>query len=791
MAKYARIPAMRSAIRAQLATRRTWIWAAVLLLISLGLAFMPLFDSLGFEFSFFLCVPVSLAGADLAATFVRRQRAAHGLDVWRSFAAATLAALCLLGPPLVVISLNALRVRQCDWTFGLLCYVALPAVSAVFGSAAGVVAQLALPRHPLLGATAAWLIVVGSIILGVWRFYAAPPIFAYDPFAGYFPGTLYDEQLRLGSAFWWSRVYQACIAALALALMAYLRDSPRRRVHLGVALAAAVAACGLYAASGRLGFIVSSSDIAEALGGRRETEHFVIHYPRGKVLDPLIDAIAAEHEFRLAQVTRRLGAAPKQKIHSFYFLSADDKARWMGARNTYIAKPWRHEIYIQHEDFPHATLRHEIAHVVAGEFGDPLFHVSVAWLGWPPARFNVGLIEGVAVAADWPAGSGGRLTPHQSVRAMKELDLLPPVRALLAPGFFGFSPAQSYTTAGSFVYFLLSHYGAERVQRLYRSGGQPDEFAAVFGKPLAQLEAEWHAEVMQSPLAPEDLEIARERYRHRAIFARPCPHAVAERLEQAERQLAQGQARTAVLTLQRVCKDDPGEPNYRLLLAGMLARAADEEAAFVAYKALYDDDGTRYSAPLRARALWRAADLHARRGELAEATLLVSRALALAIDEDTRRNLMIRRRAFSAPASDPAARALREYLVPPDPPPEAKEGKPEPPPAQDPMVARAAGLPALLGPLGHYLYGRLLTQRGRWADAAAELSAAAAGDLDDPLVRRENDRLLAKAAFLAGDHATARAAATRLASPEQPLQVRFEAEDWLERITFAAGAKRD
>ena len=51
------------------------------------------------------------------------------------------------------------------------------------------------------------------------------------------------------------------------------------------------------------------------------------------------------------------GAPPQQKIHSFYFLTPDDKARWMGARQTYIAKPWRHEIYIQHEEFPHATLR--------------------------------------------------------------------------------------------------------------------------------------------------------------------------------------------------------------------------------------------------------------------------------------------------------------------------------------------------------------------------------------------------------------------------------------------------
>jgi tetratricopeptide (TPR) repeat protein len=757
----------------------------VLLVLALLLAFTPLFDSLGFEFAFALSVPASLAAADLGATFVRRQRVTHGLDVWRTFAGAGAAAVCLLLPPLVVISLNALRVRQCDWWFGIETFVTLPVLSAPLGTTTGVVAALALPARPKLAATLAWLFVIGSILVGGARFYAGPPIFGYDPFAGYFPGTLYDEHLQLGSAFFWSRVYQIALATGALAIAAYVRDAPRA-AWLGLGVGGFVVGGVLFFLSGRLGFAVSADDIAEALGGRRETEHFVIHYHQGKVLDPLIDAIAEEHELRFAQDTRRLGATPKEKIHSFYFLTADEKARWMGARNTYIAKPWRHEIYVQHEDFPHATLRHEIAHVVAGEFGDPLFHVSVSWLGWPPASFNVGLIEGIAVAADWPAGS--RLTPHQAVRAMKELGLLPPVRRLLAPGFFQFSPAQSYTTTGSFVYFLLTNYGPERVQAIYRKGGRPADFAGVFGKPLAALEAEWHAEIAKAPLAPEDLEIARERYRKRAIFARPCPHAVAERLEDAEDALAHGNALHAVEILRRVCADDPGEPNYQMLLAGMLARADDLAAALASYATLSDDDGTHYSAPLRARALWRAADLRARRGELAQATALVDRALALGIDEDTRRNLVLRRRAFAAGDDDPAGRALRDYLVPPNPPPESDDVLPPPPPERDPQLARAARLPPLLGALGHYLYGRILTQRGRYAEAAAELAAAAAGPevrFGDPLVRRETDRLLAKAAFLAGDRQTARAAATRLTGEDQPLGVKLEGEDWLERIDFA------
>src|SRR5262249_7930810 len=147
-----------------------------------------------------------------------------------------------------------------------------------------------------------------------------------------------------------------------------------------------------------------------------DTPHFTIYYPHGASFLAQMPAIAVDHELRWKQVARVFGVEPKQKIVSYYFGSAAEKARWTGAENAYIAKPWRHEIYLSHEDFPHGSLRHEIAHVFAGEFGDSWFHVSVAWWAWPPAQFNVGLIEGAAVAADWPGTAA--LTPDEAAKAM-------------------------------------------------------------------------------------------------------------------------------------------------------------------------------------------------------------------------------------------------------------------------------------------------------------------------------------------------------------------------------------
>src|SRR5690349_12425259 len=148
---------MRGPIRSHLWSRRALVWSVLLLALAVILCFQPLLDVLGFEFALVFSLPVSLMAADLGAKLVRRDLLR---GVLASAGVAFVTSLCLLLPPLVAISLNAFRVRQCDWGFGLASWAALPGFSALFGSLAGVVAQSVLPRRS--GAVAAWLIVVAS-----------------------------------------------------------------------------------------------------------------------------------------------------------------------------------------------------------------------------------------------------------------------------------------------------------------------------------------------------------------------------------------------------------------------------------------------------------------------------------------------------------------------------------------------------------------------------------------------------------------------------------------------------
>lgn len=790
---------LSAALRAHWRAPRWRVWAVLLIAVAAVAAFVPLFDRLGFGFSFVMALAASAAGLDLGAALVRRvrvaARAAEDGDgngdgppgpalLWHLWTRAQAQHLALLLPPLAVICVNALRVQNCDFGFGFQAYLLMPALSSAAATSIGLLLGLVLPAprgraRYLLGAVpvAVLLLAVGY---SLWRFYANPPVFSYNLFAGYFPGNLYDEQLDFGAPFYWARAAQlATLSALAL-LAAWRLDgrslrlrwrpaSPAGRARaLVLAAAATAAASWLLAQGGERGFLVAADDIKAALGARYDTEHFTIYYPPGGAIERDIHIIAEDHEFRYAQAVAALGATPRGRITSFYFATPEDKFFWMGARYVYMAKPWRDEIYLHHQPFPHQTLRHEIAHAVTAAFGSPVFRVSAAsWLGLP-LLFNVGLIEGAAVAADWPGDYGAALTPHQAVKAMQELGMAPPPEQVLSTGFLAFSSARSYTLAGSLVRHLLQTGDRASLQTLYRSGG---DFAAAYGVDQEQALGAWEDMISDTTLPPRAAEIVRERFRRPGIFSRVCPHAIARARVRALEEWRRGAFGEALDILATVCRQAPQEPRYRLEYAAYLSAAGDLDAAAAIYRALAED-AEAISSSLRAEALMALAGLSARAGDWPGAIAELERAIELPLEEDLLRNAVALRHAASH--AGPAGTALRHYFWG-----SSAAGN------SDPLVylghaAQAVAAEPSLG-MGHYLFGRNLIDRGVPKQVAASLSEALDLGLH-PLVAREAARGLAAAAYLAGDVALVERAASVLSEPEQPLTAQLYGADWLARL---------
>lgn len=757
-----------------LTTPRAAVWAALALVATFALARLPLFGVLGYELALTMAAFGSIAGLDLGAAWVRRRR--RGADrpgPGRLLGEAVLAPVVIVLVPLVLLAIRGLWVRTCDWWFGLEAYVALALASTALAAASGAALTIWVGRRRFLTPAVPWLALVVLLVIGVRRLLGAPAVFSYSPLVGYFPGNLYDEDIRLTAALGWARLEQlAVVAALALgaaarfdreALAVRWRGGGVRRALAAGAIAAALVAGGLRWRAGQLGYAIDADDVAAELGGVRRTAHFVIHFDKRPAIEAEMDLIAADHELRLAQVCATIGVdvASVGTIRSFYFANADRKARLMGARQVEMAKPWRREIYLTHESFPHGSLRHEIAHVVAGQFGDPWFHVAARRVLGLPLLVNPGLIEGLAVAIDWPGGRG--MTPHQAMRAMELLGFAPSAGEVFSVKFLTLSSARSYTAAGSFLRFLLDTYGAAPVRAVYASGG---DFAAAFGKSRDALVAEWRAMLATVVVPAADLEAARERFRRGGVFSRPCPHAIAARMERATDRAVAGDRRGAIRAMRAVCRDAPEEPAYELGLADLLVRGdADETREGRAIYQRWLEAGA--GAAITAEVHDSLAHLDAAAGDRAGARAHVEAALALPLDDE-------RRRPFEALAAaldggDLAGPFLRGYFFAPG----------------DRLAwALMAWVMAPGQPLPRYLLALQWNERGQPALGVPLLDGALASGLPTPRFVRAGARRLVVAAWRIGHRAALDRAIAILDATGVEVD-RLLAADWRERAATA------
>jgi hypothetical protein len=768
--------------------RRTLVWAAVLALLAAALGFMPLFDVLGYDFSFALGLGAGLAGVDIGAGVVARWRRAHpdGAASPRVLggllAEALLLAVATLVLPLLLSLGNALRVRNCNLLVGLGFFALLPLATVIFAAPAGLLAALAFPRRGRLGALALPAL---SIAWALLRLYRQPPVFAFDPFGGYFPGPIYDEALRPPAALVWFRLANLVWigAALVFGLAVWGRGlSPRRwrRGPLAGALPLLVLSVVLYASGGALGFRITRADLARTLDRTVTTDHFVLHYAGAAGKSHADVTLAAEDlEFRYHQLAGILGVEPPVPITVWEFPSAEVKKALVGAGNTLYARPWTHEIFMQGDRFPSPALRHEMAHVFAGVFGDPLFGVALTVRFRGPLPVPVlasGLVEGVAEAAssDDPEGDS---TIHEQAAAMIAAGLAPPLAAVVGAGFTTLAGARAYTMAGSFCSYLLATHGAESLRRLYRSAGN---FIDVYRVPLSDLERSWRAFLAALPLTDRTRARASESFRRPAIFKRVCARELAARVAEAHGVMSSDPARARAL-LASTCRDDPDEPTYALALAEAEARTGARPEALARLGSLEADRET--TVPIKARAASLAAEIHFHAGDFASAEIEQRRATGWASTEADRRQSLAKERALaSRGARDTLGRTLFGDAL----------GRAGADPVLTFFSAEEFARLQPDDPLGPYLVGRQLSAHDP-ARALPFLSRACGDEAPPTTLRplpieflRECRRMTADAAYRTGDFGRARAALDRLAADASGEADRLRALDMRARVDWAA-----
>jgi hypothetical protein len=524
-------------------------------LTALGLCFAPLLGAPGIESALVLGLLLPPFAGAIGARVVddARRRAQRGepAAVGQVLADASVAALLTFLPPSGVLLLNTLRVPVCAPLEGLGFLALGPGISVLLASAVGAALGALVPRVRLATALAA-LFPVGMAALELYGFYATPAVYAYGHLLGYFPGTLYDPDITLTLAYtsfrivslaWWLALLSGLLAILGPALRPRWQTT-RERWHLALA-AGVLVALGLAAAGEghRFGHWSTAETITEALGGELAGERCDLVYPREI---PIADAtrLLADCDFRIRRAEQVLGVRQASRVTAFFFRSADEKRRLMGASNTYVAKPWRDEVYLQVSEWPHPVLFHEIVHVVAGNIGRGPFRIAGRVGGWLPSP---AIIEGIAVAAAWESRQG--LTPHQWARAMLEAELAPPLASVQGLRFLLQPSSRAYTASGSFVRWLMDTEGPAAARRLYLDGWD----AALAGRPLEEAEAEWHRFLREEvPLPDEARALARARFEQPGIFGQVCPHRVANLRAELGGDLAAGDDAAAAATCREI-----------------------------------------------------------------------------------------------------------------------------------------------------------------------------------------------------------------------------------------------
>ncbi|HEX9950931.1 MAG TPA: hypothetical protein VGB53_04125, partial [Rubricoccaceae bacterium] len=405
---------------------------------------------------------------------------------------------------------------NCAYPAGLGLFALLVPPSAVLGvgvAAALVAAGVRRARWAAVGIGVA--VAVGGT---VWSLGFHPQMFVYNLVYGGVLGPIYDEELTVRAGLFVARGEALVWAGV---LMAYARwrggggVRPAATAALGLALLATAAVF-----ADRLGTVQSAAGIERVLDRRTSDGRVVLHTAWRETTPAERARLLDEAAFRLWQVEARLGVRASAPVHVYLYPDADTKGRLVGSRETSVVPVWlaRPQVHMLASEVGR-SLGHELAHVVAREFGMPGLRASPA----------VGLVEGLAVAVEPPDGLPA---PEALVAAALTLpgdaggldaDPAAVVAAAMRPlGFWGGRAAVSYTATGAFVGYVVETCGVPAVREAYRTG----DVSRATGIPLDTLAARWATHLRTVPVTPEARATAAWLFRQPSLFEVRCPHHV-------------------------------------------------------------------------------------------------------------------------------------------------------------------------------------------------------------------------------------------------------------------------
>ncbi len=493
-----------------LLSKKIIIAAVIALVISVLLTYFPLIGVLGFEYSFIIAFFIPFISVFISAEYINldlKQKYPSRKRYSDLISTSFFINFIILLIPFIVGLLSSLIKSDCNIKDGIVFFFIITMVTVFFASSLGLLIGYIFPRRGFfLGS----LCLISIIIYSLYLLYTFPPVFSYNHIFGLFPGPIYDQIILIDDKILTFRAVTVCWGALFLLILKLVHDYRFKYIGAGTVILFVFISLilgGYKMYENDLGIKHSRDYIRNTIyKDYFETEHFIIYFPLGTKVSQNIELIALDHEWQYAQLTRYLKVSPKRKIVSYIY--ADEKARKeiIGAGQTTIANPIHGEIHLVYNYYPHPVLKHELVHVLSSEFSAGFLKISP----------KVGLIEGLAVAADWDNSDG--FNPDEWSAAMLKGDNHIDIQDIMGYRFWAAASSKSYTLMGSFVRFLITKYGIEHFKTVYKTG----DFS-VYGTDLKSLEKEWRYHLNSIEIAKSAPALSKHKYSKPSIFDDSCP----------------------------------------------------------------------------------------------------------------------------------------------------------------------------------------------------------------------------------------------------------------------------
>ena len=472
----------------------------------------------------------------------------------------------------LILTFNSIFVPKCDWNTGAWFWGVIPPVTIWISLA---IVDFGLCVTPKWGWWVARALSIGNITLFLTSLAIYPPIAGFSWSFGWFAGSIYDEALSFSLAVF---LYRSSVFLQGLILLFFVqfqidksRFLFRKSVVISFFTCLSIYSCYF---SQRQNFDIDHNQVSvqAELGSRLETEHFIVYFDAKNIDFKEQIWLERDLEFRYWELKKFFNEDPVvwrgRKIEVFIYPNRKVQQRLMGSRHTLVARPWTHQMHIRWE-FGEDVVAHELAHLFTAPFGNPVTQLSMQAGVWP----NLGLIEGVAVAADWGATE---TNAHEISATLVEIGKAPNLLEIISPQNFWRQPAgKAYQMMGSFTAWLIAEYGIENFKKVYANS----DFDTVYGKSIQELHDEWFGFIQKIPVSSDMKQMTLFRYDKPTIFEKVCARAIAEERRLVNNFLEVGDLQSAREHLDKMLKWEPNNWRHHYSLVDLLLREEREAEA--------------------------------------------------------------------------------------------------------------------------------------------------------------------------------------------------------------------